>query len=116
MATRRVPNTTPKARRPPATTPEGRENQVINLAIDLAEKQMLDGTASSQIITHYLKMGSSREMLEQERLRHENELTKVKIEMMAAAQRVEDLYALALNAMRSYSGQDPLELEGEYED
>lgn len=108
MATRRQSEKTNKPRRPPATTPEGRENQLIAMAIDLTEKQLADGTASSQIITHYLKLGSTRERLEQERLAQENELLRAKIEAMASAKRVEELYETALNAMRSYAGQEPI--------
>jgi hypothetical protein len=89
-----------------ATTEEGRENQLVSLAIDLAEKQLAEGTASSQVITHYLKLGSTRETLEQERLRRENELLNSKVEMMASAKRVEELYSEALNAMRNYAGQN----------
>lgn len=91
----------------PATTPEGRENEVVSLAIDLAEQQIRDGTASSQVITHFLKLGSTREQLEQERLRHENELTKVKIEAIESQKRVEELYKEALDAMRAYAGNIP---------
>lgn len=98
----------------PATTPEGRESQLISLAVDLAERQMIDGTATSQVISHYLKLGSTRERLEQERLAQENELLKAKIEQLASAKRVEELYESALNAMRSYAGQE-LVYE-EYED
>ena len=100
---------TPKRR--PATTPEGRENQLISLAVDLAEKQIKEGTVSSQVLTHYLKLGSSREKLEQERLRRENHLLAAKAEAMASAKRVEELYGKALNAMRTYAGQDPVDLE-----
>jgi hypothetical protein len=91
-------------RRPPATSEEGRENQLVGMAVDLAEKQLSEGTASSQVITHFLKLGSTRERLEQERLRRENELLISKVDMMASGQRVEQLYAEALNAMRSYAG------------
>ena len=94
-----------KRARPPALTPEGRENQLISLAIDLAEKQLSEGTASSQVITHYLKLGSTKEMLEKEKLRKENELLKAKTESLQSAKRVEELYKDALNAMRRYSGQ-----------
>lgn len=97
-----------RTKRPPATTPEGRENQLISKAVDLAEKQLEDGTASAQVISHYLKLGSSREKLEQERLSHENRLLVAKREAMASAQRVEQLYEGAINAMRKYAGQDPL--------
>lgn len=93
-----------QTRRRPATTPEQRENQLIALAADLAERQMRDGTASSQIITHYLKLGSTREELEKDRLRIENELAKAKIEAMASASRMEELYAEAIDAMRGYAG------------
>ena len=95
-------------RRPPATTPEGRENQMISAAVELAEKQLREGTASSQIITHYLRLGSTREQLEQERLARENELLQAKVEAMASMKRVEELYETALRAMRSYAGAEPL--------
>ena len=95
-----------KRRGQPATSEEGRENQLVSLAVDLAEKQLQAGTASSQVITHYLKLGSTRERLEQDRLRRENELLTSKVELMASAKRVEELYETALNAMRLYDGRE----------
>ncbi len=95
-----------RIRRQPATTEESRENQLVSLAIDLAEKQLEAGTASSQVITHYLKLGSTRERLEQERLHRENLLLDSKVELMASAKRVEELYGQALNAMRMYAGRE----------
>lgn len=95
-------------RRKPATTPEGRENEMVSHATDLAEEQILNGTASSQVITHFLKLGSTRERLEQQRLEHENELTRVKIEALESQKRVEELYIEALQAMRSYAGDIPI--------
>lgn len=89
-----------------ATTDEGRENQMVSLAIDLAERQLVEGTASSQVITHYLKLGSSREKLEQERLQNENAMLRAKAEQLESQKRVEELYADALTAMRAYSGQE----------
>lgn len=94
-----------KQRLRPASTPEARENQLISLAVDLAEKQLMEGTASSQVITHYLKLGSTRQQLEKERLERENELLRAKTEALESAKHVEELYANALNAMRNYSGQ-----------
>ena len=111
MATRRKDTKETHPKRRPATTPEARENQLIALAVDLTEKQLREGTASSQVISHYLKLGSSREKLEQERLKKENHLLEVKAEAMASAKRVEELYGKALNAMRAYAGQDPMDLE-----
>lgn len=103
MASRR--SDTPKSRRrKPAETPQGRETQMVSKAIDLAEQQLEDGTASAQVITHYLKLGSSREQLEQERLRQENLMLEEKIESIKSGRRVEELYEDALNAMRAYSG------------
>jgi hypothetical protein len=96
------------SRRKPPTTPEGKENEMVSLAIDLAEKQIREGTASSQVITHFLKLGSTREQLEQERLEHENQLTQVKIEAIESQKRVEELYMEALQAMRSYAGDIPV--------
>lgn len=94
----------PQRRRPPAKTPEERENRMISLATNLAERQLEEGTATAQVITHFLKLGSTREKLEQEKLRRENELLETKAELMASAKRVEELYSTALDAMRSYAG------------
>lgn len=91
-------------RRPPARTPEARENQMIAYATDLAEKQLRDGTASSQVITHYLKLGSTKERLEKEMLLHEIELKKAKTESIQSGKRVEELFDKAILAMRTYSG------------
>lgn len=104
MAARRRSSESDRRSRRPATTPEGRENELVSAAIDLAEKQIRNGTASSQVITHFLKLGSTRERLEQQRLEHENELTRVRIEAIESQKRVEELYLEALQAMRSYSG------------
>lgn len=95
-----------RSRGRPAITPEGRENQLISLAADLAEKQLISGTASAQVITHFLKLGSTRERLEQERLQRENLLLSAKVDEMASSRRVEELYKDALNAMKTYSGQE----------
>lgn len=91
---------------PPAVNPEARENQLINLAVGLAEKQLIEGTASSQIITHYLKLATTREQLEKEKLKKENKLLEAKTDSLESEKRVEELYNNALNAMRSYQGQD----------
>lgn len=88
----------------PALTPEAREDQMIHLAVTLAEQQLMNGTASSQVITHYLKLATAREQLERERLRQENELTKAKIEAIQSQKASEELYKQALDAMRNYSG------------
>lgn len=99
-------NSTKKMR--PALSPEARENQLVSLAVDLAEKQLLEGTASSQVITHYLKLGSTKERIEREILEKQKELIEAKTQNMRSAARVEELYANALEAMRSYKGQsDP---------
>lgn len=90
----------------PALTPEAREDQMISLAIDLAERQLIEGTASSQVITHFLKLGSSRERLEQETLRKNQELIEAKKENLNSTKTQEELYKNALVAMRMYSGQD----------
>lgn len=89
----------------PAFTPEARENQLVSLAVDLAEQQLQEGTASSQVITHYLKLGTMKERLEREKLEKEVELLRAKTESIEASQRVEELYINALNAMKNYSGQ-----------
>ena len=88
----------------PALSPEARENQLISLAVDLAEKQLMEGTASSQVITHYLKMGSTKEKLEKEKLMEENKLLRAKTENLQSMKHSEELYQEAINAMRDYAG------------
>lgn len=95
----------------PATSPEQREDELINLAVDLAEKQLRDGTASTQVIVHYLKLGSTRGMLEQEMLEHQTELVRAKTEAIQSNKKVEELYTNALEAMRIYSGSEVSEDE-----
>lgn len=92
----------------PALSEEARENRMISLAIDRAEQQLLDGTASSQVITHYLKLASMREKmkLENDILERQKELITAKTEQLKSAKRVEELYADAMKAFREYSGQD----------
>lgn len=94
----------PIKRRPPATTPEAKENQMISLAFDLAEKRLMNGTATSQEVTHFLKLGSSKERLERQLMEQDIELKKAKTESIQSAKRVEELYINALNAMRTYTG------------
>jgi hypothetical protein len=89
---------------------------MIALAYDETERRIRAGTATSQELTHFLKLGSSREQLEQQRLVYENELNQVKIAAIASQERVEELYRDALNAMRAYNGQEPLEEADYYED
>jgi hypothetical protein len=89
----------------PARTPEGRENQLISLADRLAEQRLRDGTASAQEIVYFLKAGSTRERLEKARLENENLLLSAKIEQINSGQRMEELYAEALGAMREYKGE-----------
>jgi len=77
---------------------------MIASAIDLAEKQLRNGTASSQVITHFLKLGSTTAKLEKEKLELDNEMTKAKTESIRSGKRIEELYMNALNAMKTYSG------------
>lgn len=105
-----------KPRRRPATTPEDRENQLISAAVDLAERQIREGTASAQVISHYLKLGSSREKLEQARLAVEVRKGEAQIEQMQSAARIEELMSDAINAFRGYSGQEPLRMDGDEDD
>lgn len=98
----------------PASTPEARENQLIAAAYNLAAEQIYDKTASSQVITHFLKLGSTKERLEKEKLKSENELLKAKVEALESAKRTEEIYEAALKAMRSYNGSE--DDEDEYDD
>jgi len=88
----------------PALTPEARENQLIYLATNLAEQQLKDGTASSQVITHYLKLGSTKERIEKEILEKQKDLLVAKTESLQSSKRIEELYSNAITAMKRYSG------------
>lgn len=102
--------------RKPATTPAARENELVSAAHDLAEEQIRTGQASSQVITHFLKLGSSRERLEQQRIEYENELLQVKREALQRADRIESLMVDAVNAMRSYQGDPTAVVDDDDED
>ena len=107
MARTRKPNVSESTkRRRPALTPEARENQLIALATDLVEKRLIEGTASSQETTHFLKLAGRKSRLEIERQELENELIKASTEALQSSKRIEELYANAINAMRKYNGQD----------
>lgn len=93
----------PKKRRK-ALSDEARLNQLISLAYDAAEKQLLDGTASASVITQILKMGSLKEQLEIEKLRSDTKLSHAKVDAIEASQRSEERYLEALEAMKKYSG------------
>ena len=95
-----------KRKRPPARTPQAREQQLVALAVDLAEKQIAAGTASAQVITHFLKLGSERDKLEREKLSRENALLKAKSDAIASQQRVEQLYVEAMTAFKHYHGEE----------
>lgn len=88
----------------PALTPEGREEQLISLAVNLAEKKLRDGTASSQLITHYLKLASPKNDLEREKLIEENKLLRAKTEALQSQKRSEELFEEAIRAMKEYNG------------
>ena len=120
MATRRVngpeggkPKT---SRRPPARTLEDRENQLIAKAFDLAEKQIDEGTASAQVISHYLRLGSTSEKLAQQYKAEEIKLLQIKAETFASQRRTEELMTQALDAFKAYSGHGPMPTGDEDED
>lgn len=97
----------------PSLTPDAKENQMIALAMDLAEKQLRDGTASSQVVAHFLKLGSSKERLEQQILEKQTELLAAKTESLKSSKQIEKLYNDAMKAMKVYSGSEEPENESE---
>jgi hypothetical protein len=115
-STKRSSSNQPDTGRPPARSPQERENQLVEAAVDLAEKQLRSGEASAQVITHYLKLGSSRERLEQQRLKNEVALLETKREVLESEKRVETLIADALRAMQIYSGNADPNQDSEYDD
>lgn len=105
-----------KRRQSSAMTPEARENELISQATDLAERQIQDGTVSSQVLVHYLRLGTQRERLEREKLQNDNLLRAAQVDSLRSAQRVEELMDDALRVFRYYQGEDPEdeEVQGEW--
>ena len=99
----------------PALTPEARANQLVALAYDLAEKQLREGTASSQVITEFLKLGSNENRLKMEKLEEENKLLRAKTEKIQSEQRSEEMFAEAIKAMRQYQGRGSEEEDDDYD-
>ena len=97
-----------------AIDPENRENQMIALAVNLAEQQLRDGTASSQVITHFLKLGTTKAELEKEKLRRENEVLSAKAKAYQSGEEMKELYENAIKAMRDYAGQGEPDEYDEY--
>lgn len=106
-----------KLSKAPAKTLTAREQQLAHLATKEAEKRIRNGTATSQMLIFYSKMGSELEKLAKEKLENENKLLQAKTDAIASAKKVEELYSEALSAMREYSGQRKTSLiEDDYED
>lgn len=89
----------------PAITPEAREQQLISLAVDLVEKRLLEGTASSQETTHFLKLATTKYKYETQILEKQRDLVVAKTEVMQSQKRSEELFEKAVKAFRGYSGQ-----------
>lgn len=98
---------------PPATTIEGRNNQLVAYAFDLAERRLLEGTASAQEVVHFLRLGAAEQRLKEEKLRNENLVLEARTEEMKQRTSGEELMSKALLAFRGYSGQDPVDPEAE---
>lgn len=94
-----------KTRLRPALTPEARESQLISLAYDLVESRLLEGTATSQETTYFLKLASSKTKLENEKLIEENKLLRAKTEAIQSEKKNEEFYAKVLSALKKYNGQ-----------
>lgn len=110
---RRINDPSKRPKRPPAKTPEARERQLIAYATDLVEERLLDGSATAQETIHFLKLATTRERLEQEKLSRENELLKARQEQIQSQQRSEEMYQEVITAMRRYAGEEEEEF---YED
>lgn len=104
MTKAKEPSESKHIRRAPAKTPEARENQMIALAVDLAEEQLRSGTASSAVISHYLKLGTVREGMERSKMQAEIKLLQARAEAQESSKNLEEIAAKAIQAMREYSG------------
>lgn len=95
---------TKNQKRKPASSPEARESQLINLAYNLAEEQLREGTASPSIVSHFLKLSTQREALELDNLRSKAKLQEAKAQQIDTAKENEELTKAAIEAMKNYSG------------
>lgn len=110
---RRMPDDSPLPLPPPAKTLEGREDQLIAAAMDLVERRIHEGTASAQETVHFLKLGSVRNQLEQDKLRADNDLLQARVKDMESRRSGDQLYLVALQAFRGYAGIDPVDPEAD---
>lgn len=100
---------------PPVTTVEARENQAINLAYQVAEKQMREGTVSATVLTHFLKLATEKEKLEKEKLRSDLALANAKIAQIESQEELAEKYVAAMAALKEYNGEEVYYDEGDYE-
>ena len=114
--TDKTPTSTSSRKIRPALTPEAREDQLIALATNLVEKRLIEGTASSQETVHFLKLATTRARLEREKLELDNELTKAKTESIRAQKRSDELFAEAIRAFKTYSGNRSADEDEYYEE
>lgn len=98
-------SSTPTRKRRPALSPEAREQQLISLAVDLVEQRLIDGTASSQETTHFLKLATQKYKNEIDILKSQKEMLEAKTETLKSQKRIEGLYEEAIKAFRNYNGQ-----------
>jgi hypothetical protein len=106
MPRKKSESSTKERRRAPAKTLESRENQLIELAVDTAERQLREGTAPPSVVLHYLRLGTSREQLDKQKKSAEVELLEAKTNAYHSSERIEELYNEAISAMQSYAGKD----------
>lgn len=116
MPARRKDDEQPRSRRLPARTFEAEEDRVIDKAVRLAEQQIDEGTVSSQVLNHYLRLGSSREKLEKRYMESQIELNRIKAETVQAAERMEEAADRAVKALSRYQGRRPPEEDDDYDD
>lgn len=88
----------------PSLSPAGREQYMVSIAEKLAEEQILDGTASSQVLSHYLKLGTKREELERAHIEYKNELLKAKADVIQQNNETQSLYKEAMQMFKRYQG------------
>lgn len=99
-----APKNGTRRRQTPARTPEARENQLIGLAMELVEQQLRDGSVTSQVLTHFLRLATVKEKLQNEKLRSDLKVAEAKIKQIESQEDIKEMYSQALAAMKSYSG------------
>lgn len=88
-----------------------RERENMFLATELAAKQLRDGTAKAQVVTHYLRMSSPREDIERRMMEAKIALLEGQLAACQNDMATQALIIEALESLREYRGSGEVQYE-----